>query len=222
MSRVPATPVTTNVTVMGSNAYHTHSSFGICTGGICDYDYLDFVVELSNDTGSSVRLGKATIYIYDALGTKIGTRYANAKADALAPGQATVLTETMPSMLYTQGELNHYPAGWASWELVLNATVAAPGAYDDVIIGSRLSSLTAGAGGNLAASGAAVNTLGSPIDWVVWWVALYDARGRLINVASGLDVPDGLAPGDEVLFEVTIPSAEPTCFATARAGAAGS
>ena len=60
-------------------------------------------MELSNDTGSSVRLGKATIYIYDALGIKIGTRYAYAKADALAPGQATVLTETMPSMLYDQG-----------------------------------------------------------------------------------------------------------------------
>ena len=108
-SRVPAIPVTTNVTVVGSNAYHTHSSFGICTGGICDYDYLDFVVELRNDTGSSVRLGKATINIYDALGTKIGTRYANAKADALAPGQATVLTETMPSILFDQRRAQPLP-----------------------------------------------------------------------------------------------------------------
>jgi hypothetical protein len=125
-------------------------------------------------------------------------------------------------MLYYQGELNHYPTGWASWELVLNATVAAPGEYDDVVIGSRLSSLAAGTYGGLNAQGAAVNTLGGPIDWVVWWVALYDAGGHLINVASDLDVPDALAPGAEVLFDVTISSAEPTCFATARAGAAGS
>jgi hypothetical protein len=221
-SRVPAIPVATNVTVVGSNAYHTHSSFGICTGGVCDYDYLDFAVELRNDTGSSIRLGSATINIYDAVGSKIGTRYANAKADALAPGQRTVLTETMPSLLYDQGELNHYPTGWASWELVLNATVAAPGPYDDVVIGSRLSSLAAGTYGGLTARGAAVNTLGGPIDWVVWWVVLYDTRGHLINVAWDLDAPNGLAPGAEVSFDVTIPSAEPICFATARAGAAGS
>ncbi len=41
-------------------------------------------------------------------------------------------------MLPFVGELNHYPAGWASWELVLNATVAAPGADDDLVIGSLL------------------------------------------------------------------------------------
>ena len=223
-ARVPATPQTTNVTVTGSNAFHTHSSVGTCTDSICDYDYLDFVVELRNNTGASIRLGKATIRVYDGAHALIGTRYDYAEAGALAPGERTVLIETMPSWFYSTGEYNHYPAGWASWELTLSATFVAPSEWDDVIIGSRLSSLAAGTGGDLTASGAAVNTTGAPLDEATWWVALYDSAGRLINVGWGLDTfyGDPLAPGATAPFEVTIQSDEPVCFATARVGAAGS
>ncbi len=75
--------------------------------------------------------------------------------------------------------------------------------------------------GFVTARGWAVNTLGAQIDRVVWWVVLYDSRGRLINVALD-SAATPLAPGAEVQFDVTIPPAKPTCFAAARAGAAGS
>jgi hypothetical protein len=222
-ARYPAVPVTTNVTVVGSNAFATHSSFGICTGGVCDYDYLEFRAEVRNNTGSPIRLGGATINIYTGGGALIGKRFASFEAGALAPGERTVLTESMPSMLYTSGEYNHFPAGWGSWELVVNATVASPGDYDDVIIRSRLSSLTRDSRGQVSALGSAANSLGAEINSVNWWVVLYDSAGRLINVGTDFDFlyPEGVPPGGDVAFDLSIPSSGPTCFSSARWGASG-
>ena len=219
----PATVDATNVTVVGSNAFTHHSSFGICTDGVCDYDYLDFRAEVRNAGGSPIRLGSATIFIYDSAGSLIGKRFAGFEAGALAPGERTVLTESMPSILYSQGEYNHFPGGWASWELEIRATVAAPGNYDDRIIPGRLSSLSRDADGEVSGSGSAVNSLGTEISDVNWWVVLYDASGRLINVSSEFDFlyPEGLAPGAQLPFSTTIYGWEPTCFATARWGASG-
>lgn len=222
-TRKPATPITANVAVVGSNAFSHHSSLGICTAGVCDYDYLDFRAEVRNSTGSPIRLGRAEIAIYNGAGTRIGTRFAYFEADALAPGQRTVLTETMPSMLYGQDETNRFPQGWASWELIINATVGSAGAYDDVVIGSRLAAASRDSDGEFTASGAAVNSLGHEINDIRWWVVLYDAGGRLINVVTEFDFlyPDGVTPGDQTPFEATIYSWEPTCFSTVRWGASG-
>jgi hypothetical protein len=226
-ARVPAAVRATNLTVLGSNAFHTHSSFGICTGGVCDYDYLDFVAEVRNGTGSPIVLRGATIRIYDAAGSLIGTRFAGFEAGALAPGERTVLTESMPSMLYSQGEYNHYPRDWASWELEASAAFGSPGAYDDVIIRAGLTSLAPGSYGEITATGYAVNSLGVAIKNANWWVALYDAAGRLINVGTASeyfyapDYPEGLAPGGRAELEFDMWSDEPTCFSTARWGASG-
>lgn len=219
----PATVDAANVTVVGSNAFTHHSSFGLCTDGVCDYDYLDFRAEVRNASGSSIRLGGATIFIYDGVGSLIGKRFARFEAGALAPGQRTVLTETMPSWMYDAGEYNHFPAGWASWKLEIRATVAAPGSYDDRIIGGGLSSLTRDASGNVSGSGSAVNSLATEISDVNWWVVLYDAGGHLINVSTEFEFlyPEGLAPGSRLPFTTTVYSFEPTCFASARWGASG-
>ncbi len=52
---------------------------------------------------------------------------------------------------------------------------------------------------------------------------LYDAGGRLLNVATEFDFlyPDGLGPGGQTPFEATIYSWEPTCFSTVSWGASG-
>jgi Ca2+-binding RTX toxin-like protein len=225
-TRVPATPQTANVTLLGSNAFQTHSALGICFEGHCDYDYLTLVAEVRNDTGSSIRLGRATLKIYDGSGTQIGTRFAYPVADALAPGQRTVLRETAPSLVCFQGEGETclFPDGWASWRLVLSGTSGAPSEWDDAVISSRLSSLAPGPGGGALAEGTAANTRGVPLDSVYWWVVLYDSGGRLVNVGSDSEYfyTEELAPGAAAPFEVTIDSDEPVCFASARVGAAGS
>jgi Ca2+-binding RTX toxin-like protein len=222
-ARVPATPQTVNVTLLGSNAFQTHSSLGTCFEGHCDYDYLTFVAEVRNDTGSSLRLGRATLKIYDGSGTQIGTRFAYPVADALAPGQRTVLRETAPSLLCMGGETCLFPDGWASWRLVLSGTFGSPSEWDDVVIGSRLSSLAPGSGGGALAEGTATNTRGVPLDSVYSWVVLYDSGGRLINVDSNSEFffSEELAPGAATPFEVTIDPDEPACFASARVGVAG-
>lgn len=221
----PAIADTTNVTLVGSNAFTHHSSLGLCVSpGVCDYDYLDLRAEVRNDTGRYVQLGRAEIAIYNASGARIGTRFAYFETDVLAPGERTVLAETVPSMLYTEGETPRYPQGWTSWKLIASATFGSADQYDDVRIGSRVSSLTRDSGGEVTAEGAAVNTLGTEINDVNWWVVLYDASGRLINAATAFDFlyPEGLAPGGEVPLSITVYSWEPTCFATARWGASGS
>jgi hypothetical protein len=212
------------VTLLGSTAFQTHSSLGICFEGHCDYDYLTLVAEVRNDSGYALRLGRATLKIYDGSGTQIGTRLAYPVADALAPGQRTVLRETAPSLLCFQGETCLFPDGWASWRLVLSGTFGSPSEWDDVVIGSRLSSLAPGSGVGALAEGTATNTRGVPLDSVYWWVVLYDSGGRLVNVESASDFfySGGLAPGAATPFEVTIDSDEPACFASARVGAAGS
>jgi len=220
---VPAIVTATNVTVAGSNAFSHHSSLGICTHGVCDYDYLDFRAEVRNNTRTYVDLGTAEIAIYDGSGTRIGTRFAYFEADALAPGQRTVLTETVPSMLYTSGETNRFPHGWASWELIIDATVGSPGSYDDVIIGSGLVSITREASGEVEVHGVAVNNSVGEMSDINWWVVLYDSAGRLINAATDFDFryPDGLAPGERADMEATLYSWGPTCFATVGWGASG-
>ncbi len=223
-ARLPATVTATNVAVVGSNAFTHHSSFGLCVSpGVCDYDYLDFRAEVRNNTGSYLDLGTAEIAIYNGSGTRIGTRFAYFEADVLAPGQRTVLTETVPSMIYTQGETPRFPYGWASWELIIDATAGSPGSYDDVIIGSGLVSITREASGGVEADGVAVNTLAGEITDINWWVVLYDSAGRLINAGTDFDFryPDGLAPGERADMEATLYSWGPTCFATVGWGASG-
>ena len=90
--------------------------------------------------------------------------------------------------------------------LIINATVGSPSSYDSAVIGSRLSSATRDPDGEFTANGAAVNSLGREIDDVRWWVVLYDAGGRLLNVATEFDFlyPDGLGPGGQTPFEATI------------------
>ena len=222
-ARKPATAQTSNVTVVGSNAFQTHSSVGIRCGVHVDYDYLTLVAEVRNDTGSAVRLDDATLQILDSTGAQIGTRFAYLSADALAPGQRAVLRETVPSMLYLSGETCSFPDGWASWRLVLSGTSGGAGEWDAVIIGSRLASLTSSPGGGAAAEGTATNTRGVSLDSTKWWVVLYDSAGRLINVESESQYffDTELAPGASVPFEVEFDSDEPVCFATARVGAAG-
>ena len=220
-ARVPGTPLAANVTVVGSNAFHTHSSFGLCTGGVCDYDYLEFVVELRNDGAAWVNLNRATINIYDGSGGLIGKRFASAEAGALGPGERTVLTEKTPSFIYDPGEFNHYPWGWASWDLVMNATLEAPSTYDDLVMAASGLAIPPKGSLGLKATGTATNTLGKDIHDVSWWVALYDSAGRLINVATAFDFvyPEAVPPGGEVSFEVTFSG--PICYASARSGASG-
>lgn len=216
---VEAIANTSRVELIGSNALATQSSFLIDGEG----RRLTFVAELRNDTNATVRLGRGEITIYNGSGNKIGTRYPYAMADALKPGQTTALVETMPSIIYWSGETNGFPGGWASWKLTLNATTGEPSVYADVILKSKLRSLRPESGGRLTGTGNATNSLGRPIDSVTWWVALHDAAGRLINVASDYEYfTNDLAPGDRASFEVTILSDVPTCFTTVSWGAAGS
>ncbi|OFW66484.1 MAG: hypothetical protein A2Z12_05515 [Actinobacteria bacterium RBG_16_68_21] len=214
---VEAIADTSNVTLIGSNAFATSSSLLIDGEG----RRLSFVAELRNDTSGTIRLGRATITIYNASGHEIGTRYPYAMADSLKPGQTTVLSETMPSLLYFTGETNGFPGGWASWKLTLHATMGQPSPYDDVIVPSKLRSLKPGSGGGLEGSGKAKNSLGHDTDSIGWWVALHDSAGGLLNVAGDYSY-DALAPGSWASFEVTIWSDEPTCFQSVTWGAAGS
>jgi Ca2+-binding RTX toxin-like protein len=219
--RVPATPLATNVTVVGSNAFQTYSEYVTIEG---EHYTLHLAAELRNDAGSSIRLGKAWFRIYDEHGALLAERWARPEADVLAPGQRTVVTETTPSHIYWDDEDNVFPHGWASWELQISATFGPPSEWDDVIIGSRLSSLLQPPGGGAEAQGTATNTRGVPLDSVSWWVVLYDAKGRLINVGTTFASLYGtpLAPGASTPFTITIYNEEATCFASARVGAAGS
>ena len=216
--RVPATAVATTVTVVGSNAIETRSTVSLDG----EFRRLTLMAEVRNATSSSIRLGEAEIAVYNAAGTRIGTRFVYADADALAPGERTVLSETVPSWLYWDTETNDFPDGWASWKLTIGATTGSAGSYGHVIIRSRLSSLSRDSAGEVTAVGVAVNSLGRAIDDAYWWVVLYDTAGRLINVAVGWTPEYGeLAPGAARSFDATMGSDEPTCFASVRWGAAG-
>jgi len=215
--RVPAEVTATNVKVVGSNAYPTQSTMLIDGEG----RRLTFVAEVRNDTGDMVRLGQAKIVIHDGAGDEIGRRWVYPEADALAPGQRTVLTETVPSWLYWSNETNDFPEGWKSWTLTLNATKAPATSNDDVVIRSTLKSLGADAEGDLTARGTATNSLNREIDSATWWVVLYDDAGRLVNVGQSY-LYESMSPGDTAGSETTIWSDEPACFASVSWGAAGS
>lgn len=214
---VPPTPVESNPRALAGNAYAGVSSISIDG----EKRRLSFGAVVRNDAAYSIRPRNGLIRIYDGGGRHIATRYGYPVATILGPGETTVVTETMPSMLYMAGESNFFPEGWASWSLgSFNPVAASPESHDLVIIGSSVSSVVADGSGKVTARGVAVNTLDRAVRSVYWWIILYDASGRLINIATASDwIGEGLAPGAQVPFEVSVWT--PSCFATVAWGAAG-
>ncbi|MFH1330233.1 MAG: hypothetical protein ABIJ48_06255 [Actinomycetota bacterium] len=219
---VPATAETTNVVVTGSNARQWTDSYTYIDG---TSSRLTVEAEVRNNTGDAVRLGKAKIEVYNAAGARIGVRYAYPSADVLAPRERTVVGDTWPSMFYSPGETNSFPAGWASWKLILDATTMTgePAVHDGLVTGSRLLSLAENPDGKLAYRMAVINTLDRPIDGVSQWLVLYDSHGALIRIQWVIGNLEGtLAPGAEVRFEGTLGTygVAALCFTSARSGAA--
>lgn len=216
---VPATARTTGVTVLGSNAFVTTA------GTLIDGEdrRLHLQAELHNGTGGLLRLGQAELRVYDRDGNHVATRFSSPVVMYLGPGETTVVQEEFPTFPYFfEGETNDFPDGWTSWELVLDAVPWTPTAYDrGAPLGTQLDSIKETPGGNLMARGSVVNTLDHPVVSVEWFVALYDADGRLVNVASTTAVfPEGIAPGASAGgLEVILRGA--TCYDVAESGAAG-
>ena len=214
----PATGGTGDVVIVGSNAFAEDSTLTIGGEGRTLYT----VAELRNDGPQTVQVGAITVTIRDAAGTEIGRREDYPIDRVLDPGETTYLYEFTPSMMYWETETNTFPEGWAAFDLAYE--VESPyGAteFDDVNLATEQVQVER-SGTDVLATGLIRNSTDVAVSsYAELYVALYDAEGRLINVAWTYATPgpvEVLQPGETLPFEVNV-WAGPTDYASAVVGA---
>jgi hypothetical protein len=217
VSAPPATG-TGDVVIVGSNAFAEDS--GLAIDG--ETRTLYTVAELRNDGSDTVEVGAITVTVRDAAGTEIGRREDYPIDRVLSPGESTYLYEFTPSMMYWETETNTFPEGWASFDLAYEVeSPYAPTEFDDVNLAAEQVVLER-SGSDVVATGVIRNTANVAVSsYAELYVALYDAEGRLINVAWTYATPGDvqvLQPGETLAFEVDV-WAGPTDYASAIVGA---
>jgi hypothetical protein len=206
-----------DVVIVGSNAFADDSTLAIDG----ETRTLYVVAELRNDGPDTVRVGEIIVTIRDTAGTEIGHREDYPIDRILDPGETTYLYEFTPSVMFWENETNTFPEGWASFDLAYE--VESPyGAneWDEVNLATE-QVVVEHSGANVVATGVLRNTTTVAVDsGAELYVALYDAQGRLINVAWTYATPGEvgeLQPGETMPFEVEVWNG-PTDFATAVVG----
>jgi hypothetical protein len=203
-------PGTGDVTLVSSNAFTR--TMGITIDG--EDRELTVVGELRNDSSSDRSVGEITIRFYDAANQMLGFRTTYAFDDIIRPGRTTAFSESLPSLLYFEDEINDYPEGWTRYEIALSPHD--PSEYEDKPVDITVESVQVADGG-LHVTGNAVNASSKtvPAYDVSAYVIYRRADGSILNARqdSALNA-NPLAPGQSVPFDITFLSGEPVDFSS--------